>query len=232
MAKSPRYLSRSPSKNSRAPARKYALLLPITKARNTVLSRSISIFLRAIVKRISTAEKMRSSGSRCWSLSTLMWLPFGNKLLNFSNTTKCSNLLGKAEREIVTAATTPAYRSWLTVASCSMIKELFFVFGLMHRMYRVCVLLKESMRRPSWLLNFVQTVSAAIFEFFLVICLLESRLVRCFRRCFLGSGRLLVLVIESLFNSLAMMWFVDIAAHCKRSEGNVSLFFTTKFVAS
>jgi hypothetical protein len=78
--------------------------------------------------------------------------------------------LGNAERDIVTAATTPAHRNCSNVVKCCITYGNFIVFGLIQRIYRVRVFCKLIISVVNCVLNFVHTVSLTtvpVSEFFL-----------------------------------------------------------------
>mmetsp|Transcript_37818 Transcript_37818/g.55695 ORF Transcript_37818/g.55695 Transcript_37818/m.55695 type:complete len:222 (-) Transcript_37818:2203-2868(-) len=101
-----------------------------------------------------------SASSSCKAgVSSLLAPDLGlGKQKNRSMTISCSNRLGKADRLMVTAATTPAHRSWAMVVECSISSGSFSRFGFMHRMYRVRVSPILVMRDESWVRNLVHTV--------------------------------------------------------------------------
>mmetsp|Transcript_17437 Transcript_17437/g.38171 ORF Transcript_17437/g.38171 Transcript_17437/m.38171 type:complete len:218 (+) Transcript_17437:1700-2353(+) len=211
----------------------------MTKALNLDLFFSNSISFSARVKRMSVAFLHLSSISKFSFSKTVIWSPLGHNDLNRFNIEICSNRLGKAEREIVTAATTPAHRNCSTVLTCSIIKGAFSVLGLIHRIYLVFVPPSVSINLESCDLNFVQTVSATMFEDRLLIFLPTAELWAAFGRFFflvpvtLGLIPLFIgCIISSLFNSLAMIALLDSLAQFNKSLGKVSVFFLTKLVAS
>mmetsp|Transcript_82613 Transcript_82613/g.167429 ORF Transcript_82613/g.167429 Transcript_82613/m.167429 type:complete len:247 (+) Transcript_82613:1979-2719(+) len=239
---------RSASKNSSAPARKYARVFPMTKARNLDPFFSNSISLSARVKRMSVAFLHLASKSRLSFCNTVMWSPLSHSDLNRSSTEMCSSRFGKAEREIVTAATTPAHRSCSTVLMCSMTSGDLVVLGLMQRMYLVFVPFRVSINRDSWVLNFVHTVSATMFEVRLFMRVPEAFWAALGRFFFFVTPPPVAatepappeareslfngFIMSSLLSSLAMMALLDSLAQFSRSLGRLSVFFLTKFVAS
>ena len=71
---------------------------------------------------------------RCSIICSDEWIPLlGHKKLNCSNTLALCKRLGNADRDIVTAATTPAHLSCCNVDTLSMTSGAFKLFGLIQR---------------------------------------------------------------------------------------------------
>mmetsp|Transcript_14245 Transcript_14245/g.31107 ORF Transcript_14245/g.31107 Transcript_14245/m.31107 type:complete len:225 (+) Transcript_14245:972-1646(+) len=201
------FSKRLASKNSKAPARKYVLVFPTTNALTTLpFLSTVSFSFSACVKMASiSALALPGSfdgvalGSHCDE--------------NRKRTTEFSIRLGNAERDSVTAATTPAQRNCSTVGMCSIKTGTFFMLGLIQRMYRDCVLRRFVMRLSNCVLYLPQTVGATKLDL--------ARLGGPLGLSFLGSSIL-----------AAMTKLFEVAHKSPKSMGSKSWLLATNWSAS
>mmetsp|Transcript_25594 Transcript_25594/g.75513 ORF Transcript_25594/g.75513 Transcript_25594/m.75513 type:complete len:292 (+) Transcript_25594:1489-2364(+) len=214
IASTPRAFKRSDSKCSKAPNLKYTRLFPQQYAFVTAPSSLVfSLHLSSSSIRLTT-ESLRPepSGSSFFS-STSCLTSIDDRHLNRSKAVSCIKRFGNAERVTFTADMTPAQ------SNCSFDDRRFISIGrfsglgLIQRMYLVLVVLKLSMRDPSCVLNFVLTVRD---PFFLP----------------LPAEGVAAFASAAAFSSVLMRSLELLHAHSKRSFGSLSMFFSTKLVAS